>query len=75
VGGWGGIVAAHTYAVGGTVFAAQANTAAANAFIDGHWFFQLVQNAWRVALWTSFLTWLPPLLLIGWQLRRRKAVL
>jgi len=39
---WGGIVAAHTYAVGGTVFAAQANTAAANAFIGGHWFFQLV---------------------------------
>ena len=66
---WGGIAVARDFAAGGLVFAAQAGDAAAHAFFASHPFFQFVAGAWRVALWASFLAWLPALLLIGWHLR------
>ncbi len=71
---WGGVAVAYHFAAGGLAFAMEANNAAANAYFAGQWFFGFVANAWKVALWTSFLAWLPALLLIGWHVRpSRKA--
>lgn len=65
----GAIAIAQTFASGVIASAAHANDAAATAFFDAHRFFAVTRAAWRVAVWATFFTWVPPLLLIAWDLR------
>jgi len=68
----GGLAFAGEFAAGVHAAAAHANDAVAREFFQKHVFFQLSRWAWRVAVWAAFFGWLPPLVLMSWQLRRNR---
>lgn len=73
----GGLACAHDFAVGGSATAEHANDAAAKAFLDGHWFFdlgdgylQIVQSvAFVPALWIAMLAVIG--IVLGLGIRRK----
>jgi RNA polymerase sigma factor (sigma-70 family) len=61
---------AHGFGIGSLVSAAQANTVAANAFVDQSWYFKVVRAVNRHYFWVN-LIWIVPML-IQWRLVNRR---
>ncbi len=71
---WGWLAVAHDFASGGILRAAHADDVAAAAYFHANAFGVLVTTSWRIALWATMFSWLPPLVLMGWHaLRARRA--
>jgi RNA polymerase sigma factor (sigma-70 family) len=69
----GALAFAQDFATGLIAVAAHANDEVAKAYFHEHVFFGFSHFAGRVAIFAAFLGWLPPLALMGWHLRRRRA--
>jgi hypothetical protein len=76
----GGFAVAWTAAEGSRAIAhefargSSATDPAVATFMHDHIFFRVIEAMWPVFNWTPSLMWLPPLVLIGWYLWRRRGV-